>query len=73
MKVNKLYFPVDFIVLDMDEDKEVSLTLGRSFLTTGKTLIDVQQEKLTLNVQDDEEIFNVFEAIKYPTNNDECF
>ena len=36
-------------------------------------MFDVQQGKLTLRVQDDEGMFNVFKAMKYPTNNDECF
>ena len=39
MKVDKLYFPADFIVLDMEEDREVPLILGRPFLATDKTLI----------------------------------
>jgi len=42
VKVNKLYFPTDFIVLHMEEDREVPLILGCPFLATGKTLIDVQ-------------------------------
>jgi len=45
VKVKKLYFPADFIILDMEEDREVPLILGCLFLTTGNTLIDVQQEK----------------------------
>ena len=32
VKIKKLYFPTDFIVLDMDEDKEVPLILGVYFL-----------------------------------------
>jgi len=42
VKVDKLYLSTDFIILDMKEDKEVPLILGRPFLATGKTLIDVQ-------------------------------
>nr|XP_023873469.1 uncharacterized protein LOC111986064 [Quercus suber] len=41
VKVDKFIFPIDFIVLDMDEDKEIPLILGRPFLATGRTLIDV--------------------------------
>ena len=41
VKVKKLYFPADFIILDM-EDKKVPLILGRLFLAIGNTLIDVQ-------------------------------
>jgi len=52
-KVNKLYFPADFNVLDIEEAREVPPILGYHFLATGKTLIDVQQGKLTLRVQDE--------------------
>ena len=54
MKVDKLYFHADFIVLDMDKDREVPFILGCSFLATSKTLIDVQLSKLTLCVYDEE-------------------
>ena len=42
VKVNKFIFPVNFIILDMEEDHEVPLILGRPFLATGRVLIDVQ-------------------------------
>ena len=42
VKDDKFIFPVDFIVLDMEEDREVPLILGRPFLATGRALIDVQ-------------------------------
>ncbi|KAF5454420.1 hypothetical protein F2P56_024087 [Juglans regia] len=50
VKVDKFIFLVDFIVLDMEEDEEILLILGQPFLTTGRTLIDVQQGKLILRV-----------------------
>ena len=31
VKVDKLIFPVDFVVLDMEEDNEVPLILARPF------------------------------------------
>ena len=37
VKVAKLYFPANFIVLDMEEDMEVPLILGSPFLATGNT------------------------------------
>ena len=40
IKVDKFIFPVDFVVLDMEEDKE----------TTGRALIDVHSGNLTLRV-----------------------
>lgn len=35
IKVEKFIFLVDFIVLDMEEDEEKPLILGRPFLATG--------------------------------------
>ncbi|XP_074327699.1 uncharacterized protein LOC141665610 [Apium graveolens] len=43
VKVDKFIFPTDFIVLDMEEDSDISLLLGRPFLATERTLIDVQK------------------------------
>ena len=39
-KVDKFIFPVDFVVLDMEEDWEIPLILGRPFLATGRALIE---------------------------------
>ena len=54
VKIDKFIFPADFIVLDMDEDEKIPLILGRPFLAMGRTLIDVQQGKLVLRVEEDE-------------------
>ncbi|KAL5564233.1 hypothetical protein UlMin_027397 [Ulmus minor] len=73
VKVDKFIFPADFIVLDMEEDREVPLILGRPFLATGRTLIDVHQGKLILRFQDEQVTFNVFEAMKFPSDVNACF
>ncbi|KAI3716246.1 hypothetical protein L6452_23455 [Arctium lappa] len=41
VKVDKFIFPADFLVLDYETDKDVPIILGRPFLATGRTLIDV--------------------------------
>ena len=43
VKVGKFVFPVDFIILDIEEDSQVPLLLGRPFLATGAALIDMQK------------------------------
>ncbi|XP_075473907.1 uncharacterized protein LOC142504956 [Primulina tabacum] len=48
----------DFVVLDMEEDMEMPLILGRPFLATGKALIDVQEGKLRLRVGEEEITFD---------------
>ena len=73
VKVDKFIFPADFIVLDMEEDKEIPIILGRPFLTIGRAMIDVQRGELKLRVQEDEVKFNVFEPVRHPVESDMCF
>ena len=40
---------------------------------TGRALIDVQKGEFKLRVQDDEVTFNVFKAMRHPTERDACF
>nr|GEX36352.1 reverse transcriptase domain-containing protein [Tanacetum cinerariifolium] len=48
VKVGKFHFPTDFVVVDFEADPRVPLILGRSFLRTGRALIDVYGEEVTL-------------------------
>ena len=57
----------------MDEDKEIPLILGRPFLATGRTLIDVQQGRLFLRVREDKVTFDVFKPMKFPSETHSCF
>ena len=50
VKLDKFIFPTDFIVLDMEEDKEIPIILGRPFLAIGRAMIDVQMGELKLRV-----------------------
>ena len=73
VKVDKFIFPTNFIVLDMEEDKEIPIILGRPFLATSRAMIDVQKRELKLRVQDDEVGFSVFNAVRHPVESDACF
>ena len=73
IKARKLIFLVDFVVIDIEEDKQVLLLLGRSFLTTGAALIDVKKGELTLRVGNEAVHFNLNHSLKQPElSNDEC-
>ena len=50
VKVDKFLFTVNFVVMDMDEDSEVSLILGGPFMKTTKVMIDVNDGKLIVKV-----------------------
>ncbi|XP_027348041.1 uncharacterized protein LOC113859473 [Abrus precatorius] len=57
---------------DMEVDVDIPLILGRPFLATGRALIDVQKGELMLRVQDEKVTFNVFEALKHPSDDSTC-
>ncbi|XP_057997811.1 uncharacterized protein LOC131176794 [Hevea brasiliensis] len=46
LKVGKFFIPVDFIVLEMEEDVRTPIILGRPFLATAGANIDVKNGKL---------------------------
>ena len=64
VKVGKFIFPIDFIILDMEEDSQVPLLLGRPFLATGAALIDMQKGVLTLRVGEEAVDFNLLQSLK---------
>ena len=66
IKVGKFIFPIDFVVIDIEEDKQVPLLQGRPFLDTGASLIDVKKGELTLRVGDEVVHFNLNQSLKHP-------
>ena len=66
IKVGKFIFLVNFVVIDIEEDKQVPLLLGRPFLDTGASLIDVKKGELTLKVGDKAMHFNLNQSLKQP-------
>ena len=64
VKVDKFIFPVDFVIVDMKEDEEVPLILGRPFMKTARIIVDVDKGELQLRVQEEEVTFNLFYGLK---------
>ncbi|XP_070017736.1 uncharacterized protein [Nicotiana sylvestris] len=65
IRVDKFVFPVDFIVFETEENTEVPLILGRSFLATGRSIIDVHQGQLILRVDEERVIFDMQKMMKF--------
>ncbi|GJZ46956.1 reverse transcriptase domain-containing protein, partial [Tanacetum coccineum] len=59
VKVGSFHFPTDFVVVDFEAAPRVPLILGRSFLRTGRALIDVYEGELILRNGDERLIFHV--------------
>ena len=66
VKVGKFIFPVDFVIMQMEEDTQVTLLLGRPFLATGAALIDVQKGELTPRVGNEALYFNINRSLERP-------
>nr|GFB66093.1 reverse transcriptase domain-containing protein [Tanacetum cinerariifolium] len=71
VKVGKFHFPTDFMVVDFEVDPRVPLILGRSFLRTGRALIDVYGEEVTLRVNDESVTFNLNQTMSYSSTYDD--
>ncbi|MCI39673.1 hypothetical protein A2U01_0060905, partial [Trifolium medium] len=41
VRITDLEFPADFMILDVEEDKEHPIILGRPFLATARAIIDM--------------------------------
>ncbi|RDX80565.1 hypothetical protein CR513_38874, partial [Mucuna pruriens] len=76
VQVDELIFPTDFYVLDMEDEtpgKGSTLILGRPFLMTAKTKIDVHVGTLSMEFGDTLVQFNIFEAMKNPVEDTSLF
>nr|GEW49251.1 reverse transcriptase domain-containing protein [Tanacetum cinerariifolium] len=65
VKVRKFYFLTDFVVVDFEPGPRVPLILRRSFLRTGRALIDVYGDEITLGVNDESITFNLDQVMRY--------
>ncbi|GJU29731.1 reverse transcriptase domain-containing protein [Tanacetum coccineum] len=74
IEVGKFTFPVDFVILEMEEDSKVPLILGRPFLHTVDAVIRIKQKQLNLGVGTERMTFSIDSAMKHSYfNDDTCF
>ncbi|CAN6586227.1 unnamed protein product [Malus baccata var. baccata] len=76
VQVNHLIFPADFYVLEMEDSSHapsLPILLGRPFMKTVRTKIDVFMGTLTMEFDGDIIRFNLSETIKYPMEDHSCF
>nr|GEU61601.1 hypothetical protein [Tanacetum cinerariifolium] len=66
VQVGKFTFLADFVVVDYDVDPCVPLILGRPFLRTARTLVDVHGEELILRDCDEQFLFHMDNTLKHP-------
>ncbi|KAI3708261.1 hypothetical protein L2E82_37426 [Cichorium intybus] len=71
VQVNNLVFPADFYVLDMEDDESPnssSTLLGRPFLKTARTKIDVFNGTLSMEFDGEIVTFNIDQSTRYPSD-----
>ncbi|CAN6566344.1 unnamed protein product [Malus baccata var. baccata] len=76
VQVDNLIFPADFYVLEMEDSPNVTplpILLGRPFMKTTRTKIDVFKGMLTMEFDGEIINFNISEAMKFPKDDHSCF
>ncbi|KAM2510329.1 hypothetical protein PS1_034826 [Malus domestica] len=76
VQVNHLIFPANFYVLEMEDSAHSSslpIILGRPFMKTARTKIDVFKGMLSMEFDGEVIDFNLSETIKYPSDDHPCF
>nr|GEZ53493.1 reverse transcriptase domain-containing protein [Tanacetum cinerariifolium] len=74
VEVEKLTFPVDFVILEMEEDNKVPIILERLFLYTADVVIRVKQKQFNLGVGTKRMTFQMDSTMKHSYSNDDtCF
>ena len=64
VKVVSFIFLADFVILDCEVDFEVPIILWRSFLATGRDLIDMEKGQIKFRLNNEEATFNVCRTMR---------
>ncbi|MCI44603.1 hypothetical protein A2U01_0065842, partial [Trifolium medium] len=59
VKIKDLAFPVDFVIMDIEEDADIPIILGRPFLATSRAVIDMEKEELKLRMGNKEKLIQI--------------
>ncbi|XP_074297289.1 uncharacterized protein LOC141627993 [Silene latifolia] len=73
IRVGKFFIPVEFVIVDMEEDSNIPFILERPFLHNAGEVIDVKHGMLTLEVGDEKIAFNIDKTMGAPHLNEPCF
>jgi hypothetical protein len=53
VKVGRFFVPGDFMIMKMEDDKEIPIILRRSFLRIARVIADMREDTLTVRVRDE--------------------
>ena len=72
VKVQQFTFPVDFVIMDIEEDDEIPLILGRPFMLTANCVVDIGKGNLEMGIDDQKITFDLFDAEKNLLDRNVC-
>lgn len=67
LRVGKFFIPCDFVVMEMKEDAQVPIILGRPFLATARAIIDMKKGKITFEVGDEKMEYTLTNSMTSPS------
>ncbi|KAK9689190.1 hypothetical protein RND81_09G042000 [Saponaria officinalis] len=73
LSVGKLLIPCDFFVMDIPENAHVPIILGRPCLATARAMIDMKNDKLSLQVGEDKVEFELNKSMRAPSMHNACY
>ena len=66
VKIESIYISVDFMVVDIAEDHDVPIILGRPYLATAGAIVDVKNGRIVFQVSDGMIGFELENVMKGP-------
>jgi hypothetical protein len=73
IQIGKYFIPIDFMIVDMEDNTQTPLLLGRPFLNTARAVIDVHKEMISFKISEEKITFHVNRTMKYPSNEKSIF
>ena len=72
VRVKHFTFPTDFVVVDIEEDTEIPLILGRPFMLTASYVVDMGKTNLEMGIVDKKISFDLFDEDKHLLSQNVC-
>jgi len=70
LQIGKFFITCDFVVVEMEEDAQIPITLERPFVATTGAMVDVKNGRLSVHVCEEKLEFNLFKVKASPSLKD---
>ena len=72
VRVKHLIFPTDFVVMDIEEDANIPVILGRPFMSTTSCVVDMGKKNLEMSLENQQISFDLFNEGRELMDQDVC-